>query len=168
VSLADGKQADAVDLLEIFYNKCKQLFKGKDPETDALLSLWNKVLNSLAGDVSSLMGVVDWVTKEHLLRTFCESEELEWGHPWLESQDLEFHHIDPDRSLGLCMANTNGFWNPGGLEKAMSEPPGNSRAHARSRLMREIQGKESSYFLDWEAVEVPNQKRTRLLNPFQP
>jgi len=54
------------------------------------------------------------------------------------------------------------------LEKAMSEPPGNSRAHARSRLMREIQGKESSYFLDWEAVEVPNQKRTRLLNPFQP
>src|SRR3954449_5515043 len=168
VSLADGKQADAVDLLEIFYNKCKQLFKGKDSETDALLSLWNKVLNSLAGDVSSLMGTVDWVTKEHLLRTFCESEELEWGHPWLESQDLEFHHIDPDRSLGLCMANTNGFWNPGGLEKAMSEPPGNSRAHARSRLMREIQGKESSYFLDWEAVEVPNQKRTRLLNPFQP
>ncbi len=46
--------------------------------------------------------------------------------------------------------------------------PPDSRAHARSRLMREIQGKESSYFLDWEAVEVPNQKRTRLLNPFQP
>ena len=46
--------------------------------------------------------------------------------------------------------------------------PTDSRAHARSRLMREIQGKESSYFLDWEAVEVPNQKRTRLLNPFQP
>jgi hypothetical protein len=50
----------------------------------------------------------------------------------------------------------------------MSQPPADSRAHARSRLMREIQGKETAYFLDWEAVEVPNQKRTRLLNPFQP
>jgi hypothetical protein len=34
--------------------------------------------------------------------------------------------------------------------------------------MREIMGKETNYFLDWEAVEVPNQKRTRLLDPFQP
>jgi hypothetical protein len=34
--------------------------------------------------------------------------------------------------------------------------------------MREIVGKETSYFLDWEAVEVSNHKRTRLLDPFQP
>src|SRR5256885_2519511 len=30
-----------------------------------------------------------WITKEYLLREFCRSEKLEWGHPWLESQDLE-------------------------------------------------------------------------------
>ncbi len=168
VPLADGKLADAVELLSIFQAKAKQLFKGRDTETDELLRLWSRVLDGLSSDLSSLIGLVDWVTKEYLLRQFCKSESLEWGHPWLESQDLEFHHIDPERSLGLALANTDGFWEPLRLEKAMSEPPTDSRAHARSRLMREIQGKESSYFLDWEAVEIPNQKRTRLLNPFQP
>jgi proteasome accessory factor A len=168
VPLADGKLADAVELLSIFHHKCKQLFKGRDTETDELLKLWNRILDGLSSDLGALIGLVDWVTKEYLLREFCKSESLEWGHPWLESQDLEFHHIDARRSLGLGLANVDGFWEPLHLEKAMLEPPTDSRAHARSRLMREIQGKESSYFLDWEAVEVPNQKRTRLLNPFQP
>jgi len=168
VPLADGKLADAVELLSIFHHKCKQLFKGRDTETDELLKLWSRILDGLSSDLGALIGLVDWVTKEYLLREFCKSEGLEWGHPWLESQDLEFHHIDVRRSLGLGLANVDGFWEPLHLEKSMLEPPTDSRAHARSRLMREIQGKESSYFLDWEAVEVPNQKRTRLLNPFQP
>jgi proteasome accessory factor A len=168
VPLADGKLADAVELLSIFHQKCRLLFKGRDTETDELLRLWARVLDGLSSDLGALVGLVDWVSKEYLLRQFCKSEGLEWGHSWLESQDLEFHHIDPQRSLGLALANIDGFWEPTRMEKAKTEPPTDSRAHARSRLMREIQGKETSYFLDWEAVEIPNQKRTRLLNPFQP
>jgi proteasome accessory factor A len=168
VPLADGKLCDAVEVLGLYHQRSKQMFQGRDTETDALIDLWGQVLRGLASDRNTLVGVLDWVTKEFLLGEFCRSEDIEWGHPWLESQDLEFHHIDTDRSLGLALANRNGFWEPPALTRAMSEPPLDSRAHARSRLMREIQGKESSYFLDWEAVEVPNQKRTRLLNPFQP
>ena len=168
VPLTDGKLCDAVEVLGLYQQRAKQLFKGRDAETDALLDLWGRVLRGLTSNRHSLVGVLDWVTKEFLLDEFCQSEGIEWGHPWLESQDLEFHQIDTDRSLGLALANRNGFWDPPGLKRAMSEPPLDSRAHARSQLMREIQGKESSYFLDWEAVEVPNQKRTRLLNPFQP
>ena len=168
VSLADGKMCDAVELLHTFHQKSRQLFKGRDAETDALLELWARVLRGLAGNLNSLVGLVDWVTKQYILQQFCDNEGLDWGHAWLESQDLEFHHIDPQRSLGLALADTDGFWEPKDLPESMLEPPTNSRAHARSRLMREIQGKESSYFLDWEAVEIPNQKRMRLLNPFQP
>ena len=168
VPLADGKLADAIELLAMYHAKAKELFKGRDAETDSLLDLWAKVMRGLSSNINSMVGLLDWVTKEYLLREFCRSEGLEWGNPWLESQDLEFHHIDPDRSLGLALAHRDGFWEPDGMPEAMSKPPCDSRAHARSRLMREIQGKESSYFLDWEAVEVPNQKRTRLLNPFQP
>ena len=168
VPLADGKLADAIELLAMYHAKAKELFKGRDTETDSLLDLWAKVMRGLSSNINSMVGLLDWVTKEYLLREFCRSEGLEWGNPWLESQDLEFHHIDPDRSLGLALAHRDGFWEPDGMPEAMSKPPCDSRAHARSRLMREIQGKESSYFLDWEAVEVPNQKRTRLLNPFQP
>jgi proteasome accessory factor A len=168
VTLSDGNQMDALELLSIYQQKAMQLFRGRDEETDSLLDLWRRVLDALGTQVESLVGMVDWVSKEFLLREFCKSEKIDWGNTWLESQDLEFHHIDPSRGLGLGLANGNGLWNPNALERAKSDPPPHSRAHARSRLMREIQGKESAYFLDWEAVEVPNQKRTRLLNPFQP
>ena len=144
------------------------MFRGRDAETDALLKLWERVQRALSTDPTSLVGIVDWVSKEYLLREFCEREGIEWGDPWLESQDLEYHQIDPDRSLGLALANGDGLWSPSRLAQARFDPPANSRAHARSRLMREIMDKETSYFLDWEAVEVPNQKRTRLLDPFQP
>ena len=168
VPLTGGRLSDAVEVLGSYQRRAKQLFKGRDVETDALLELWGRVLHALATDRGSLVGLLDWVTKEFLFEQFCSREGIEWGHPWLEAQDLEFHHIDPDRSLGLALADVEGFWGPTALKQAMSQPPADSRAHARSRLMREIQGKETAYFLDWEAVEVPNQKRTRLLNPFQP
>ena len=168
VSLCDGKMADALELLDLYRQKARQLFRGRDAETDALLDLWERVHNGLATDPVSLVGILDWVSKEYLLRTFCEREGIPWSNPWLESQDLEYHHVDPERGLGLALANGNGLWSPVRLPQARIEPPSNSRAHARSRLMREIMGKETNYFLDWEAVEVPNQKRTRLLDPFQP
>ena len=110
VVLADGKSADAVELLFIYQEKAKKLFQGRDGETDALLESWEEVLEGLSGKPQSLVGVLDWVTKEYLLREFCKREGLEWGHSWLESQDLEFHHIDPQRSLGLALANVDGFW----------------------------------------------------------
>ena len=167
VSLCDGQTADALELLDMFRQKAWQLFQGRDAETDAILGLWKKAHVGLATNRSSLVGLVDWVSKEHLLRAFCEQEGIGWGHPWLESQDLEYHQIDPERGLGLALASNEDAWAPQNMLAARSEPPVDSRAHARSRLMREIVGKETSYFLDWEGVEVPNQKRTRLLDPFQ-
>lgn len=166
VPLADGKNRDAIELLALFHAKAEKLFKGRDQETDALLKLWMRVMEGLATNLNSMVGVLDWVTKQYLLNQFCKSEGINWGHPWLESQDLEFHHIDPDRNLALLLADTNGYWNPPHLDKALYEPPIDSRAHKRSAIMREIQGKGSSYFLDWENVEA-NQKRMRLLNPFE-
>ncbi len=133
-----------------------------------MLTLWGQVIESLAADPLTLVGKLDWVSKEYLFREFCTREGLEWGDPWLESQDLEFHQIHPKRSLGIAMAEPGDLWPAAGLRQAMTRPPPNSRAHLRSRLMHEILDKKCSYFLDWEAVELGNDRRIRMLNPFQP
>jgi len=167
VPLVTGRLCDALELLDLYRQKTCHWFKGRDPETDCLLDLWGDVLRALDCNPDSLVGTVDWVSKQFLLREFCRRENLPLDSPWLESQDLEYHNIAPERSLGLPLAGAHALWSPSAFLQATSEPPPNSRAQARSRLMREIQGSESSYFLDWEGVEVPNQKRTSLLNPFQ-
>ena len=142
------------------------MFQGRDAETDALLGLWGRVLEGLSVKPESLVGILDWVSKKHLLDEFCRREGLQWGDPWLESQDLEFHQIDPARGLGLAIADESGYWKPVRQEEAKREPPRDSRARARSRLMREIQGKPGSYYVDWAEVEVPNKKRAVLSDPF--
>jgi proteasome accessory factor A len=166
VTLAGGKTADALELCGLYLQRAARSFRGRDAETDALLELWARVLQGLALNPQSLVGILDWVSKQHLLDEFCRQEGLDWGNPWLESQDLEFHQIDPLRSLGLAMADESGYWKPVKPEEAKREPPRNSRARARSRLMREIQGKAGSYYVDWAEVEVPNKKRAVLSDPF--
>jgi len=167
VTLADNSSADALALLAQFYKKVKKLFHGRDSETDALLVLWSRVLEGLASDPDSLVGLVDWISKKHLLDAFVSRENLSWEDPWLKAQDLEFHQIDPARSFGLALAQKDGVWSPAGIELAILDPPRNSRAHARSRLMREIQGKECSYHVDWAEVCGPDEKHSLLPNPFQ-
>jgi proteasome accessory factor A len=167
VTLVDGKSADALLLLNRFYRKARQLFQGRDAETDAILDLWERAATGLAENPLSLVGLLDWVSKKYLLDEFCLREGLSLSHPWLESQDLEFHHIDAKRSLGLALADTQGFWRPAGLDRAKREAPGNSRAHARSRLMRQLQGKTCSYSVDWAEVAGPDEQRALLPNPFQ-
>ena len=160
VALVGGRTADALALAGLYRQKAKQLFGGRDPETDALLALWARVLAALATDPESLVGVLDWVSKRYLLGQFLARQGLAWDHPWLESQDLKFHHIDPTRSLGLALAQPHGCWNLTGLERAKCEPPGNSRAWARSRLMRKIQDKACSYFVELGRSQRPR-PRTR-------
>ena len=65
VVLADGKTADALTLLGLYCQRARQLFRGRDPETDALLALWNRVLEALATDPESLVGLIDWVGKRY-------------------------------------------------------------------------------------------------------
>lgn len=167
VTLANGQSADALELLNVYYQKARENFAGRDAETDELLALWAEVLAGLARNPLELVGTLDWITKEFLFREFCEQEGLEWGHPWLESQDLEFHQVHPKRSLGVALAKPGHLWDATALRHCMTQPPPRSRATWRSRLMREILAKNCSYFLDWEAVELGNDRRIRMLNPFQ-
>jgi proteasome accessory factor A len=159
---------DAVELLGEFRRRAQKLFSGRDAETDAVLALWSRVERGLANDLKSVVGLVDWVTKHHLLETFRESEKLEWNDPWLEAQDLEYHHIDPARSLGLALADLDGPWAVGLDDPAaMEQPPRDTRASLRSQALRELATGEEYYEIDWERVQRTEGESIMMLDPFQ-
>lgn len=169
VNLEDGQQADALELLGQYHKAARDHFGGADEETDTILELWARTQDGLAKDRSRLVGIVDWVTKEYLLDQFRASEGLKWGHPWLESQDLEFHHIDPARSLGLALADSsNPAWEigPADLEDALMNPPKDTRAAARGEIMRRVQEGQHPYMVDWDAARILGQSTWLLSDPF--
>lgn len=167
--LASGETIDAIELLHRYRSAAAAEFRGRDAETDAILALWGETLTQLATHPLSLVGRVDWVTKRWLFQQFVDKEGIQWDDPWLRSQDLEFHHVAPGRSLGRALDRAPEPWAIAAEDasKARLRPPQDTRATARSRLMKRICERESRYFVDWEIVDMEGFETLHLLNPFE-
>jgi proteasome accessory factor A len=166
--LADGRCANAVELLFQFFEAARSEFRGRDTETDVVLRVWEEVLSALATTRDILVGKVDWITKRWLFRQFMERENISWSDPWLKAQDLEFHHVDPSRNLGFALARTPMAWDlpTAEMTDAMRSAPVNTRAQARSRIMRLLKNQHIRYFVDWEVIDAEGVNSLNLLNPF--
>ncbi len=168
VPLADGRCANAVELLFKFLEAARSEFFGRDNETDIVLRVWEEVLSSLVTRPEILVGKVDWITKRWLFRQFMDRENINWSDPWLKAQDLEFHHVDATRNLGMALAQTPFAWDipPSDIADAMRSAPVNTRAQARSRIMRMLKNQHIRYFVDWEVIDAEGVNSLNLLNPF--
>jgi len=170
VTLADGREIPAVEGLRWFFASAQKEFRGRDAETDALLRIWDGVLTDLETRVENLVGTVDWVTKRWLFTQFLAAENLPWTDPWLRAQDLEFHAVDPARNLAWPLARTPEAWviSPEEQHAALLTPPADTRAAARSSLMRVLEKETFRFFVDWEVIEAEGADSLQLLDPFQP
>lgn len=166
--LADGRCANAVELLFQFFEAARSEFRGRDTETDIVLRVWEEVLSALATHPEILVGKVDWITKRWLFRQFMERESIAWSDPWLKAQDLEFHHVDSTRNLAMAMARTPLAWDipATDIADAMRTAPHNTRAQARSRIMKMLKNQHIRYFVDWEVIDAEGVNSLNLLNPF--
>lgn len=168
IPLADGRESDALELLKQYLDLARSEFAGRDTETDDLLRLWGETLQSLAVRPEELVGRVDWITKRWLLEQFVAKEGVEWADPWMRSQDIEFHHALPERSLGLALDRTPDPWRilPSDAAGAKLLPPVDTRANARSALMVHVRHPGRRYFVDWEMVDLEGYETIRLQDPF--
>ncbi len=168
VTMQRGGEVDALELLGRFRKRAQARFAGRDAETDAVLALWSHVEKTLAIDPARLVGVLDWVTKLHILEAFRQREKLRWHDPWMQAQDLEYHHIDPARGLGLALADLSGPWACGlDDDDILMRPPEGTRAVLRSTLMRRIADSGEPYEIDWHRIEWGTGAPVALFDPFQ-
>jgi hypothetical protein len=167
VRLENGQSADAVELLLAYSDAARREFFGRDPETDFLLPFWEETAGLLRSAPEQLVGRVDWITKKWLFERFMEGEGLGWGDPWLKSQDLEYHHVDPARNLAAVLDRTPEIWrlSEEEISRAALIPPGDTRAGPRSRAMRALGDRSLPYYLDWEMVGLGGGTGLPLENP---
>jgi proteasome accessory factor A len=103
-----------------------------------LVAAWAEVLNDLEADPLRCRDRLDWVAKHALLREFQEAQNLRADDPWFQSLDLEYHRLDPAEGLYFGIEETGamrGVPPPAEVERAMRNPPDNTRAAVRGRCI---------------------------------
>ena len=99
-----------------------------------------------------------------------ESERLEWGDPWLQSIDLEYHNIDPVRGLffGVTPGKRIGEWNNGVRRSdAIRQPPLNTRAFGRAHAVAHFQRSDRPYVINWDSIAYDSRDFLVMGDPFE-
>ena len=101
---------------------------------DQVLDRWEQVLTTLEHDPGSLVGVLDWVSKRHVIEGYRERHDLAADDLRLAALDLQYHDLRPDRSL-FARLGAERLVEQGDAEHAMTNPPDGTRAYFRGRCL---------------------------------
>src|SRR3982751_4002661 len=170
VRLENGKTIGALDIQWQFFELARKHLGRVSEETDWLLESWSFTLESLEQNQHALIRGVDWITKKWLLDTFIESEGVQWDDPWLQSIDLEYHNIDPERGLfyGVNPGKRIGDWNNSvRRSESMRQPPTNTRAAGRARAVAHFQKHDKPYVINWDSIAYDSRDFLVMGDPFE-
>lgn len=130
-------------------------------EAAELVELWSRTLDGLERDPASQVGRVDWVTKRFLLETAGD------GEPWevRKAIDLRLHELGPRGHLAALEADglAPRLVTAQEVEVAMREPPADSPAQRRSRLIRELHEQDVEVKVYWDRVRIGGPLRGRVI-----
>jgi len=169
VEMDDGSTQDALDIQYQFLAHAQRYLSGSDEETDWILEMWQFTLDALKEKPELLIGGVDWISKKWLLNMFVEDQGLSWQDPWLQSIDLEYHNIHPQRGLFFALkpAKTIGEFNASvRRSEAKLAPPAHTRAAGRGRAVAFFQRKNLPYIINWDSIALESQDYLSMPDPF--
>ncbi len=169
VQLEDGRYTTATEIQAEYLELAERYLRGKDPEGDWVLNEWRLVLDALRHDPEVLIDRIDWVTKKWLLESFMEEESLDWHDTWVQSLDLEYHNLNPDKGLYFDLRRrgvVRKLLDDELVNQAIVTPPQDTRARARSVVMRALTGQKARYVIDWDSIYVEDEKYLNMDDPF--
>ncbi len=171
VELADGETLSAIDL-QRRYLSIAEVYRGESDQTNWILDEWASVLDGLEKDPMEMADRLDWVAKLKVVNQYREEEGLEWDDDALHSVDLEYHNIDPETSLFYAlqdMGQTKRLLKDLDIIEAMTDPPQNTRAKGRSKLVEQVIGRKGPkfYLFDWNGVALDRHTYIEMLDPFE-
>lgn len=164
----DDEPTTAIDIQRA-HRDLAERYRGTDAETDWVLDEWTFVLDALERDPLSLADRLDWVAKKQVLDQYIAEAGTDWSDEALHSIDLEYHNINPQRSLAGAL-NLKRFTDDLRVLDAMTDPPQNTRAKARGAVVERVlkDGRPAMYMFDWSGVALGRNEYLDLSDPFDP
>ena len=171
VERADGTMISAVDLQRMYLSAAQRLCTDDgDEETTWVLREWERVLDGLAADPLSLADRLDWVAKFKLLDDFRGSERVHWQDEVMHSLDLQYHDVNPEQGLYYALVEQGpmrSMVGPEEIEEARTEPPRDTRARGRGRVVEGLlRSGARRYLIDWDLVYLGKDRHLGLPDPF--
>ena len=155
IRLRNGERMTALQI-QRWYLRRAQRFLAESAtasmEAHDVVRRWEETLDALKTDPDSLVGKVDWVTKRALLRA-GEAEGLSAAA--LKKIDLRYHELGTGYFAELEAADlTRRLLDEGAIERAIREPPGDTPARQRARLLRTLRSGDEPVRVAWDRVRV--------------
>ena len=152
-----GNSITALEIQESYLEAVDNNYSGGNKESDWIIQEWKRTLNELKHNPEKLSDRIDWAIKEKLFTEFMETENMDWDDPMLQSLDLEYHNLDPDRGLYRGLEQENEVYSlltEEEISRAIKFPPEGTRAKIRGEAVRKESEKIKK--IHWTGIEFNN------------
>ncbi len=142
MNTAGGRAYTGPELLQVYVDLVLATFDrmGISPEGEdqAILTLWQDVLDRMRADMFSVSTEVEWIGKYQLLGRQKDRLGVEWNDPRLTAMDLQWADLRPEHSLALKLGKAGRIkrlFSDQQVEDAASQAPTTTRAFARGQAV---------------------------------
>ncbi len=158
ITLQDGRKLTAIELQLEYLDLARKYVEDRlgsdaDPQTVDVLARWESVLGRLERDPMLCATELDWVAKLKLLEQYRQRDGLEWDDAKLQLIDLQYADIRPEKGLYhrlVGMGKIERLLDDVTVEKAMHDPPEDTRAYFRGRCLEKYA--EHVAAASWDSV----------------
>lgn len=164
VPLAGGKSATALELQRFYLEACRR-FLARRPnapvEAREVFHRWETTLDVLEDDPQSLVGSIDWVTKQFVLDK--AGRRASWEAR--KKIDIRYHELSPQgyferlKMTGIVLE----LLSRSEIDHARRNPPAGTPAAARGRYIREFSVDEHELSVNWRYVFLAREGKTRVI-----
>jgi proteasome accessory factor A len=174
LDLAEGGNATAVELQWRYFEWASKYARtvDLDPSYDIVLAEWEKVLIDLEADPMSTADRLDWAAKRRLLMEYQDRDGLEWDDAKMRLLGLQYHDVDPQRSLYNKLSaagRIRRIFSDEEVQQAVAEPPPETRAYFRGKCVARYSG--SLVAANWDSlvfdVGEDTLKRVPMMEPLR-
>ncbi len=133
---------------------------------------WEQVLVDLEREPMDTSDRLDWTAKLRILNAYRARDDLAWNHPKLRLLDLQYHDVDPLRSLYQRLVDRGAMqrlFNDDQVKAAVVDPPADTRAFFRGSCVRRYP--EGLVAANWDSlvfdVGEETLKRVPMMEPLK-
>jgi proteasome accessory factor PafA2 len=176
LTMDDGRKLTAVQLQLEFLDLARKYVEDRygddaDAQTRDVLTRWESVLGRLERDPMLCAKELDWVAKLSLLEQYRDRDGLEWSDAKLQLIDYQYSDIRPEKGLYhrlVGMGRIERLLTDADVERAMHEPPEDTRAYFRGRCLEKYADAVAAASWDSVIFDLPGRESLQRVPTIDP